>query len=73
MKPQVIVGILLAVLGAFVLLRGVTYGSSRSVMRVGDLQASVEEQRAIPTWVGGVALVGGLILVGTGVRRRRGA
>ena len=73
MRPQVIVGILLAVLGAFVLLRGVTYGSSRSVMRVGDLQASVEEQRAIPTWVGGVAVVGGLILVGTGVRRRRGA
>lgn len=73
MKPQMIMGILLATLGAFILIRGLTYGSSRSVMRVGDIQASVEERRAIPPWVGGMAFVGGLILVGTGVRRQRGA
>lgn len=73
MKPQMIVGVVLAGLGAFILIQGLTYGSSRSVMRVGDLQASVEERRAVPTWVGGVAVVGGLILVGAGVRRRRGA
>jgi hypothetical protein len=68
-----IVGIVLAGLGAFILLRGLTYGSSRSVMRMGDLQASVEERRTVPPWVGGVAIVGGLILVGTSLRRRRGA
>lgn len=73
MKPQLIAGIILAGVGAFIVLRGVTYGSQRSVMRVGDLEASVEERRAIPTWVGGVAIVGGLVLVVAGVRRRRGA
>ena len=73
MKPQMIIGIVLAGLGAFILIRGLTYGSSRSVMRVGDLQASVEERRTIPPWVGGAAVVGGLILVGTGVGRRRDA
>ena len=72
MKPNLIVGILLAGLGAFILLRGVNYGSQRSVLRVGDFHASVEERRAIPTWVGGVALVGGLLLIGTGLRGRRG-
>jgi len=69
-----IVGIVLAGLGAFILLRGVSYGSQRSVLRVGDdFRASVEERRAIPTWVGGVAIVGGLLLVGAGMRGRRGA
>lgn len=73
MKPQMIAGILVAGLGAFIVLRGLNYGSERNTMRVGDFQASVETRRAIPTWVGGVALVGGLLLVGAGVRKRRAA
>jgi drug/metabolite transporter (DMT)-like permease len=71
MKPQVIAGIVLVVLGALVLFTGgLSFGSQRSVMRVGDLQVSAEEQRVIPAWVGGVAIVGGLLLVGTGLRKR---
>ncbi len=73
MKPLAIAGIVLAVLGAVILFRGISYGSQRSVMKVGDLQVSAEEQRVIPAWVGGVAIVGGVLLVGAGVRRRRGA
>lgn len=70
MKPQMILGIVLAGVGAFIVLRGLNYGSERSVMRVGEFQASVETRRAVPVWVGGVAIVGGLLLVGAGVRRR---
>jgi len=73
MKSQVIVGLVLAGLGVFIVFRGLNYGSQRSVMRVGDFQASVEERRAIPTWVGGVAIVAGLLLVGAGMRKRRSA
>ena len=74
MKPQMIAGILLAVLGAFIVFRGLNYGSQRSVIRVGDVQASVEARRTVPTWVGGVAIVGGALLVGASLRRRpRGA
>jgi len=73
MKPQMIAGILLAVLGAFIVFRGLNYGSQHSTIRVGDLQASVDARRAVPTWVGGVAIVGGVLLVGAGLRRRRGA
>jgi drug/metabolite transporter (DMT)-like permease len=73
MKPLAIAGIVLAVLGAFIVFRGLSYGSQRSVMRVGDLQVSAEEQHAIPAWVGGLAIVGGLLLVVGGVRARRGA
>jgi hypothetical protein len=70
MKPQMILGIVLAGVGAFIVLRGLNYGSDRSVMRVGEFQASVETRRAVPVWVGGVAIVGGLLLVGASVRRR---
>ena len=70
MKPLTVVGAVLAAFGAIVLLRGLTYPSNRSVLKVGDLEVSAEEHRTVPTWVGGIAIVGGLILVGTGVRSR---
>ena len=73
MKPFIMAGILLAVLGAFVLFRGLTYPSQRSVMRVGDFQVSAEVQRAVPTWVGGVAIVCGVLLLGAGLGKRRGS
>ena len=73
MKPQLIAGILIAVLGGFIVLRGLNYGSQRSVIRVGEFQTSVEERRAIPTWVGVAAIVGGLLLVGAGAKRGRAA
>jgi hypothetical protein len=73
MKPLAIAGLILAVLGAVIVFRGLSYGSQRSVMRVGDVQVSAEAERAIPAWVGGVAIVGGVLLLSAGVRRRRGA
>ena len=72
MKPMVIAGIVLALLGAFVLFSdGFTFASQRSVLRVGDLEVSAEERRTVPDWVGGVAIVGGLLLVGAGTLGRR--
>jgi uncharacterized membrane protein len=73
MKPFVIAGIVLVVLGSFILFRGLSYPAQRSVMNVGDLHVSAEEQRSIPAWVGGVAIVGGLLLAVGGARKRRGA
>jgi len=70
MKAQVIAGIVILGLGVFIVLRGMNYGYQRSVIRVGEFQTSVEEQRAIPTWLGGVAIVGGLLLVGAGALKR---
>jgi hypothetical protein len=73
MKPLSIAGIVIAAFGAFVLVRGLTYTSQSNVLKVGDVQVTAQERRAIPTWVGGVALVGGLLMIGAGVRGRRGA
>ena len=72
MKPTMIAGIVLVVLGAFVLLRGgFSFGSQRSVLRVGDLEVSAEERRQVPDWVGGVVILGGILLIGGGIQSRR--
>jgi hypothetical protein len=70
MRPLSLVGILLLAIGAFIVFRGMTYKSRDEVLRVGDLKASVEEQRAVPTWVGGVAIVAGIALLAAGMKRR---
>jgi len=72
MKPIVIVGIVVALLGAFAVLSdGLSFGTDRSVIRVGDLEVSAQERWTVPVWVGGVAIVGGLLLVGFGALDRR--
>jgi hypothetical protein len=73
MKPKVIVGIVLAGLGAVILLKGLSYRSHDNVISVGDLHASVSERHAIPAWVGGAAIAAGVVLIVTGVGGRRAA
>ncbi len=74
MKPVMIAGIVLVLLGAFALFRGgFSFGSDRSVLRVGDLEVTAEERREVPDWIGGVAILGGILLIGSGVQGRRNA
>jgi hypothetical protein len=70
-KVQIVAGLVVAALGVFVLTKGISYPSDRSTMRIGDLQASVQEQHAVPRWLGIVALAGGVLIVGTGLRSRK--
>jgi hypothetical protein len=69
-RPISLIGILLLAVGAFILFRGASYKSKDEVLKVGDLKASVEQKHAVPTWVGGVALVAGIVLLASGMRRR---
>ena len=70
MRPLSLLGIVLLAIGAFIVFRGATYSSREEVLKVGDLKASVESKRPVPTWVGGVAIVAGIALVAAGMRRR---
>ncbi len=70
MRPLSLIGIILLALGAFIIFRGASYKSKDEVLRVGDLKASVEEKHAVPTWVGGAAIVAGVVLIAAGMRRR---
>jgi hypothetical protein len=70
MKGLVLAGILVAALGIYILVRGLSVTTSDTLVEVGGLKASVEEKRAVPSWVGVAAIVGGLLLVGAGARKR---
>jgi hypothetical protein len=70
MRPLSLIGIVLLALGAFIIFRGASYKSRDEVLKVGDLKASVEEKHAVPTWVGGAAVVAGVVLLAAGMRRR---
>jgi hypothetical protein len=70
MRPLVIVGIVIAALGAFVLIRGGSFTSQRDVLKVGDVKITANEQQSIPPWVGGVVVLAGVALVVGGMRKR---
>ena len=72
MRPLVIIGIILIVIGIVALVyQGITYTTKEKVVDVGPLQASVEKEKTIPLppILGGIALVGGVVLVVAGSRK----
>jgi hypothetical protein len=54
---------ILALLGAFIIIKGVSYTREESVFRLGDIEAKVEQKHRIPQWPGGIALGAGLVLL----------
>ena len=70
MRASLLAGAILAVLGAFIIIKGVTYSREESVFKFGDIEATVQQQRRIPGWAGGIALGAGLVLLVTGLKKR---
>ena len=70
MRAMILAGVLIAAVGAYILVRGLTYKSSDTVLDVGVLKAKVEERKSVPAWIGVAAIAGGLVLVGAGARKR---
>ena len=70
MRSLTIAGVLLIAVGLFVILKPPTYSREESVLKLGDLEARVQQQRAVPAWVGGALLGAGCVLVVLGARKR---
>jgi hypothetical protein len=70
MRPVLVIGVILIVAGTYSLVRGLTYTSLRSVLKIGELEATVEEKKTVPAWLGAVALAGGAALVVASLKRR---
>ncbi len=70
MRPSIIAGILLLVVGGYVFVNGGSFTTRRDVVKVGDLKISADEQHPVAPWVAGVAVAAGLVLIVTGARRR---
>jgi uncharacterized membrane protein len=72
MKPIMWVGILLIVLGALALAyQGFNYTHQERVIDFGPIHATAEEQKhvSIPPILGGLALVGGVVLLVVGGKK----
>lgn len=70
MKPAMIVGVLLALAGCFVLLRSPSVTTQRDVVRIGDVKISADQQQTMPPWLGVALIAAGVAAFGLGVRRR---
>ena len=73
MKPISWAGIVLIVLGALALAyQGINYTRTEKVLDIGPLQATTETQQRIPVppILGGIALVGGVVLLVAGARKK---
>jgi uncharacterized membrane protein len=72
MKSLTIAGILLIVLGALVFAyQGINYTRREKVLEVGPIHATKDTQEHIPISpvLGGLALIGGIALLVSGMRR----
>jgi drug/metabolite transporter (DMT)-like permease len=72
MKPLMIVGIVLIVIGVVALAYGgFSFTTSEKVAEVGPLKIEKDKTRsvALPPVLGGLALVGGMVLVVIGARK----
>jgi len=64
MRPITIIGIVLIILGVFVLAsEGITYTKTEKVLDIGPIEATAKHDKTIPISpiVGGAALVGGIV------------
>jgi hypothetical protein len=69
MRILQILGALLIAGGLFVLIKAPSYSSEKSVFKLGDVEAKVSQEHAIPAWAGGAAIAAGVILVVVGARK----
>jgi hypothetical protein len=75
MKTTTIAGSLLILLGAVALMyQGITYTTREKLLDFGPIHATTETQKTIPLppVVGGLALVGGIVILVLGARRPEG-
>ncbi len=73
MKAITWIGILLVVLGVLALAyQGINYTHQEKVLDVGPIHATAEKHERIPLppVIGGLALVGGVVLLVVGARRK---
>ena len=70
MRSLVIAGVLLIAAGLFVILKPPSYSQEESVLKLGDLEAKMRQERTVPGWVGGALLGAGCVLVVFGIRKR---
>jgi hypothetical protein len=69
MRVLQVLGALLILGGLYVLIGSFSYSSEKSLLKIGDVEAKVSQEHAIPPWVGGAGIAAGVILIVVGARK----
>jgi len=69
MRVLQVLGALLILGGLYVLISSPSYSSQKSLLKIGDVEAKVSQEHAIPPWVGGAGIAAGVILIVVGARK----
>jgi len=72
MKPAIVIGIVLILLGIVDLsYNRITYTTKEKIVEIGPLQATAEKEKSIPLppMLGGLALVAGVGLIAVGYKK----
>jgi drug/metabolite transporter (DMT)-like permease len=70
MRILQILGVALVIAGVAVLWKRPTYPTRRDVVRIGDFKATVNQEEAVPLWIGAAGVGAGVVLLLAGARRR---
>jgi drug/metabolite transporter (DMT)-like permease len=70
MRILQVLGVILIAGGLFILIKGPSYSSDKSLFKIGDVEAKVSQDHVIPPWAGGAALVAGVVLIVAGARKK---
>jgi hypothetical protein len=64
-------GVLLLLGGGYVVVRGLSVTTDKDTLKVGPLEASVEQKKTVPTWMGGLAAAVGAAMIIAGASAKR--
>ena len=67
----IIAGILIGALGIAAFTGQIDFTRDKEVLKLGDLSATVQQEKTVPQWAGGVGILVGLGLIAAGAMRKR--
>jgi membrane protein DedA with SNARE-associated domain len=70
MRPLVLIGIIVAIVGGILLYNGGNFTTRKSLVEIGDVKITAPDEHAIPKWAAGIAILAGVGLVVVGSQRR---
>jgi drug/metabolite transporter (DMT)-like permease len=70
MRPALICGALLIAAGLYILIKSPGYASDKTLFQVAGVEAKIQQEHEIPSWVGAALLAAGVVMVGLGLRKR---
>ena len=67
----IVIGIVVAALGIAAFTGALNFSQDKEVLKIGELSASVQQEKSVPQWAGGVGILVGLGLIAAGAMRKR--